>query len=185
EAQCIGRLHRLRSPVRRNRRAHHHSNAERTAPPRRRYRSRHGLRGRRSRRSHGTGGGVMATQKAAEEQLRQEGRAFELSVRDDGIAVITIDVPGETQNTLKAEFTGEVTALFGELERDPKLKGVVFASAKPGSFIAGADINMLSRCTTAEEVTELSRAGQRIFNQIEQFRVPVVAAIDGACLGGG
>ncbi len=127
----------------------------------------------------------MATQKAAEEQLRQEGRAFELSVRDDGIAVITIDVPGETQNTLKAEFTGEVTALFGELERDPKLKGVVFASAKPGSFIAGADINMLSRCTTAEEVTELSRAGQRIFNQIEQFRVPVVAAIDGACLGGG
>jgi len=113
------------------------------------------------------------------------GQAFRLDIRDDGVAVITIDVPGETQNTLKAEFSDQVKDLFAQLERDARIKGVVFFSGKPGSFIAGADIRMLQACTTAAEVTELSRTGQEFFNRIERFRLPVVAAIQGACLGGG
>lgn len=111
-------------------------------------------------------------------------QVFKLERRDDGIAVITIDVPGESQNTLKAKFIEQANALFDELERE-RPRGVVFISGKPGSFIAGADIRMLEACRTAAEATELSRAGQRFFDRIERFGAPVVAAIDGACLGGG
>jgi 3-hydroxyacyl-CoA dehydrogenase / enoyl-CoA hydratase / 3-hydroxybutyryl-CoA epimerase len=122
---------------------------------------------------------TRSTKKTSKEQ------AFTLDMRDDGLAVISIDVPGEAQNTLKAQFKEEVTALLTELERNSALKGVVFISRKPGSFIAGADINMLHSCRSADEVSELARAGQQFFNHIERFRVPVVAAIEGACLGGG
>ena len=110
---------------------------------------------------------------------------FQLALREDGIAVVTIDLPGESQNTLKAEFVNEANALLDRLEQDASVQGVVFISGKPGSFIAGADIHMLKACQTAAEATELSRAGQRFFDRLENFKAPVVAAIDGACLGGG
>ncbi len=110
---------------------------------------------------------------------------FHLALREDGIAVVTIDVPGETQNILKADFAGEAEALLDRLERETELQGVVLISGKPGSFIAGADIHMLQACQTAAEATELARAGQRFCDRLEHFKVPVVAAIDGACLGGG
>ncbi|MDS4070747.1 MAG: fatty acid oxidation complex subunit alpha FadJ [Candidatus Competibacter sp.] len=111
--------------------------------------------------------------------------AFQLAIRDDGIAMVTIDLPGESQNTLKAEFIAEANALLDRLEQNSSVQGVIFISGKPGSFIAGADINMLKACRTAAEATELSRAGQRFFDRLENFKAPVVAAIDGACLGGG
>ncbi len=110
---------------------------------------------------------------------------FQLTMRADGIAVATIDVPGESQNTLKAEFVAEATALLDRLEQDADVRGVVLISGKPGSFVAGADINMLQACRTAAEATELSKTGQRFFDRLEAFKAPVVAAIDGACLGGG
>ena len=110
---------------------------------------------------------------------------FQLATHEDGIAVVTIDLPGESQNTLKAEFIHEANALLDRLEQDANVQGVVFISGKPGSFIAGADINMLKACQTAAEATELSKAGQRFFDRLENFKAPVVAAIDGACLGGG
>ena len=110
---------------------------------------------------------------------------FHPAVREDGVAVVTIDVPGESQNTLKAEFVSEANALLDQLEQDATVQGVVLISGKPGSFIAGADIHMLQACRTAGEATELSLAGQRVFDRLENFKTPVVAAIDGACLGGG
>ncbi len=110
---------------------------------------------------------------------------FQLTRREDGIAVVTIDLPGESQNTLKAEFIHEANTLLDGLEQDASVQGLVFISGKPGSFIAGADINMLKACKTAAEATTLSRTGQRFFDRLENFKAPVVAAIDGACLGGG
>ncbi len=101
---------------------------------------------------------------------------FQLAIRDDGVAVVTIDLPGESQNTLKAEFVGEANALLDRLEQNPNVQGVVFISGKPGSFIAGADINMLKACQTAAEATELSRAGQRFYDRLENFKAPVATA---------
>lgn len=112
-------------------------------------------------------------------------RAFSLETRDDGVAVIHIDVPGESMNTLKASFADEVSDVLEKLEQLSTLKGVVVISDKPGSFVAGADISMIDDCDTAADAESLARQGQAMFDRIEQLKVPVVAAIDGACLGGG
>lgn len=64
-------------------------------------------------------------------------------------------------------------------------KAAVIISAKPGSFIAGADINMISDCKTVAETEQLAKNGQEIFDQIEKSNKPFVAAVMGDCLGGG
>ncbi len=104
--------------------------------------------------------------------------------REDGVAVVTMDVPGESVNTLRASFGQEFSTVFADLDADRSVEAVVFASAKE-DFIVGADVKMLEACSTAGEAAELSRNGQRSMNRIADFRVPVVAAIHGACLGGG
>ncbi|WLI78971.1 fatty acid oxidation complex subunit alpha FadJ [Kosakonia sp. H02] len=111
--------------------------------------------------------------------------AFTLSVRPDNVAVVTIDVPNEKMNTLKAEFGAEVRVILKQIRENKALRGVVFISAKPDNFIAGADINMIARCQTAKEAEELARQGQKIMAEIHALPIPVVAAIHGACLGGG
>ena len=110
--------------------------------------------------------------------------AFTLNVRLDNIAIITIDVPGEKMNTLKAEFASQVRAIIKQLRENKELRGVVFVSAKPDNFIAGADINMIGNCKTAQEAEVLARQGQQLMAEIHALPIPVIAAIHGACLGG-
>ena len=111
--------------------------------------------------------------------------AFKLVCHDNGIAHLVIDVIGESVNTLKAEFAEQITAVLTEIKADKSIIGIVLCSGKKDSFVAGADINMLNACQSREEVIGLSRQGQRIFTLLEQLPIPIVAAIDGACLGGG
>ena len=110
---------------------------------------------------------------------------FTLNVRLDNIAIITIDVPGEKMNTLKAEFASQVRAIIKQLRENKELRGVVFVSAKPDNFIAGADINMIGNCKTAQEAEALARQGQQLMAEIHALPIPVIAAIHAACLGGG
>jgi 3-hydroxyacyl-CoA dehydrogenase/enoyl-CoA hydratase/3-hydroxybutyryl-CoA epimerase len=111
--------------------------------------------------------------------------AFTLKRQDNGIAHLVIDVVGENVNTLKSEFTEQIQAVLAEIKADSTITGIVLCSGKVGTFVAGADINMLDACQSRDEVVALSRQGQRIFSQLEQLSIPIVAAIDGACLGGG
>lgn len=112
-------------------------------------------------------------------------KSFSLDRQDNGIALLKIDVVSETMNVLKAEFIDEVTDVINEVKADSSIKGLVIYSGKNNSFIAGADITMLDSCETAEQAQTIGSAGQAIFNQIEQLTIPVVAAINGPCLGGG
>lgn len=111
--------------------------------------------------------------------------AFTLNVRPDNVAVVTIDVPNEKMNTLKAEFGAQVRTILKTIRDNRALRGVVFISAKADNFIAGADINMIGRCQSAKEAEELALQGQKIMAEIHALSIPVVAAIHGACLGGG
>lgn len=111
--------------------------------------------------------------------------AFTLIVRPDNVAVVTIDVPDEKMNTLKAEFGGQVRAILKQIRENRALLGVVLISAKTDNFIAGADINMIGRCQSAQEAESLARQGQQVMAEIQSLTIPVVAAIHGACLGGG
>lgn len=112
-------------------------------------------------------------------------KTFNLSRREDGIAILTMDVPGESVNTLQARFAKEITELLNEIKADLNIKGMVLISGKKDSFIAGADIKMLDACKTAEDARELSKQGHQVFEELENLPFPVVAAIHGNCLGGG
>lgn len=111
--------------------------------------------------------------------------AFNLAVRLDNVAVITIDVPDEKMNTLKAEFGVQVRAMLRQIRENKAIRGSVFISAKPDNFIAGADINMIARATSAQEAEDLARQGQQVMAEIHALSIPVVAAIHGACLAAG
>ncbi|MFB4410282.1 fatty acid oxidation complex subunit alpha FadJ [Pantoea sp. ANP04] len=114
-----------------------------------------------------------------------EQNAFHLKMRLDHVGIITIDVPDEKMNTLKAEFAGQITAIIAEARRDPKLAGLVLISGKPDNFIAGADISMIDRCKSEQEAEALAKQGQEVMAALDALPFPVVAAIHGACLGGG
>ncbi len=110
--------------------------------------------------------------------------ALKIEKRADGVFVVRMDLPGESVNTLKDSFAADFARTFEAIEKDSSCKAVVFASAKK-DFIVGADVKMLQLAKSAREAAEMSRTGQRALSRIADFRVPVVAAIHGACLGGG
>ena len=110
--------------------------------------------------------------------------AFTPDVKDS-IAVVTLDLPGEPVNKLSAAVRLEFEALLIRLRDDDEIKGVVLISGKPDTFIAGADIEEFTALTTQAEAERLSFEGQEMVSRIETLPKPVVAAINGACLGGG
>ena len=116
---------------------------------------------------------------------QENNNTFSLVRQENGIAHLIMDVKGDTMNTLKAEFGEEVSETLKEIRQDQTIIGIVLISGKADSFVAGADVHMLAKCTSASEATTLSRQGQIIFDQLENLSIPVVAAVHGACLGGG
>jgi len=107
------------------------------------------------------------------------------TTNQDGIAVITFDLPGEPLNTLNGAVRVEFEALLISLRDDPAVRAAVLISGKPDSFIAGADIEEFTALTTQSAAERLSFEGQEMLSRIETLAKPVVAAIHGACLGAG
>ena len=119
------------------------------------------------------------------EAVETDHSAFTLVRQENGVAHLIMDVVNDTMNTLKAEFALQVTDVIKEIKSDNTIIAVLLTSGKKDSFVAGADINMINDCKTRDEVVALSRQGQMILAQLERFNIPIVAAIHGACLGGG
>jgi len=105
--------------------------------------------------------------------------------QQDGIAIVTIDLPDEPVNKVTAGLRVEFAELFGRIESDTTVQGVVLMSGKPDTWIAGADIDELLSTHSVTDAESLSRGGQALLARLESLRVPVVAAIHGACLGAG
>jgi 3-hydroxyacyl-CoA dehydrogenase/enoyl-CoA hydratase/3-hydroxybutyryl-CoA epimerase len=104
---------------------------------------------------------------------------------EDGVAVVTIDAPDESVNIISRGVKNEFIALFQRLESDPAITAAVLISGKPDTFIAGADIEEFLEWRTAAQAESASREGHALLDRLENLRTPVVAAIHGACLGGG
>jgi len=111
-------------------------------------------------------------------------RALTLEVRD-GVAVLSLDVPGAAVNTISPALFAELDEAMQKIAEDNAMRAVVFTSGKPDGFIAGADVKWLDALRTKEDGIRASREGQDWMDRIESFRKPTVAAIHGACLGGG
>lgn len=110
--------------------------------------------------------------------------SFHYSV-EDSVAVITFDIEGEAVNTLSPAISEEFETLMTKAASDTTARAIVFISGKKDSFIAGAKIDFLSTLKTSAEAVALCRQGQAGFDRLDAFEKPVVAAINGACLGGG
>jgi enoyl-CoA hydratase/long-chain 3-hydroxyacyl-CoA dehydrogenase len=110
-----------------------------------------------------------------------------ISLRGGGVAVVTLDVPGEKVNTLSKRLMDDFLPVMQRLETDAAIRSIVLISGKPDDFIAGADISMLAACATAAELSKLSADGQAMMDRVAALgaRKPIVAAIHGTCLGGG
>ncbi|MCC5942879.1 MAG: fatty acid oxidation complex subunit alpha FadJ [Balneolaceae bacterium] len=101
------------------------------------------------------------------------------------VAIITLDNPDEKVNKLDETLIEEFSAFLEQFKNDDSIDGAVLISGKDENFIAGADIEMFKTRETAEELSELSWIGHEILLQIENSPKPVVAAINGSCMGGG
>ncbi len=111
--------------------------------------------------------------------------SFTLTLRGDGIAILKMDVPGESSNTLRAEFTTEFNEILAALRGETRVKGIVITSGKPDSFVVGADINMLKTIERPEQAEQLSGEGHKAMFDLQALNVPLVAAVHGPALGGG
>lgn len=114
---------------------------------------------------------------------------FTFDIDADGLATVLMDRAGEELNTLSPETGAELELILDRLEQDPSIRAVVIGSAKPDNFLAGADIHWFATLRDAAEAEAAIKAGQDGFGRLEalhrQHGKPVVAAIHGACLGGG
>ena len=109
------------------------------------------------------------------------------------VATIALNRP-EKRNAMSRAFWDEMKAAFGGVGEDPAVRAVVIASTGP-HFTAGIDLAMLGELTQAAAGLEESRRRewlrrkilelQESFTVLERARVPVLAAIQGGCIGGG
>ncbi|MDH4161134.1 MAG: 3-hydroxyacyl-CoA dehydrogenase NAD-binding domain-containing protein [Nitrospirota bacterium] len=111
--------------------------------------------------------------------------AFHYEIDSHGIAVLTFDLPDEKVNKLTTAVMDELSRILDDLSISRTIKALVIRSGKPDNFIAGADISEIRNITDADLGEELSRNGQEVLQKIEDLPFPTVAAINGACLGGG
>lgn len=103
----------------------------------------------------------------------------------DNIAIVVIDIQDKGANVLSAESIEELSAAVRKIATMRELAGVVFVSAKPKQFIAGASIDEILEIKDPIVGEEKARIGQDLMESIEKLNIPTVAIIEGPCLGGG
>jgi 3-hydroxyacyl-CoA dehydrogenase / enoyl-CoA hydratase / 3-hydroxybutyryl-CoA epimerase / enoyl-CoA isomerase len=112
--------------------------------------------------------------------------ALRLEILDGNIALLSLDQPGSRANTLGQAILSELEAMVAQLRARGDLRGLIFRSGKPGMFIAGADLRELgSAPQDPDSARKLVKRGHDLIASIEGLPYPTVAAIEGACMGGG
>ncbi len=100
-----------------------------------------------------------------------------------GIATVWFNQPAKSVNTIARRVLDEFATVLS-LPELSAARGVIFASEKPATFIAGADLAELRQLDRAS-LEDLLIRGQQLFDHVERLGPPTVAAINGHCLGGG
>ncbi|MEM1201738.1 MAG: 3-hydroxyacyl-CoA dehydrogenase NAD-binding domain-containing protein [Acidobacteriota bacterium] len=103
---------------------------------------------------------------------------------EDGVAWVHLDDKAKSVNTLSTRYFLWFEQQIDELAEQP-LRGMIFVSDKPGYFVVGADIEELREFEDPAEVKAMIHRGHELVNRFADLPFPVVAAVDGACLGGG
>jgi 3-hydroxyacyl-CoA dehydrogenase / enoyl-CoA hydratase / 3-hydroxybutyryl-CoA epimerase len=110
---------------------------------------------------------------------------FHLEVGADRLATLTFDSPEKKLNVFTRTALQDLEKVLEELAGRQDIGCLILLSGKPGGFIAGADVEEITRMTDPLEAEAGSRVGHRLFAAWEALPFPTVAAIRGVCLGGG
>lgn len=105
------------------------------------------------------------------------------AVLEDRIAVVTID--HRPVNALDRQTLKELGQLVEAIKTDASVKIIILTGGGSLAFVAGADIKEVGQITSVEEAQEMAALGQSVFLALQQLNKPVIAAINGVCLGGG
>ncbi|GJM01639.1 MAG: fatty-acid oxidation protein subunit alpha [Rhodomicrobium sp.] len=115
-----------------------------------------------------------------------ENWSFTVDFENIGWAVF--DCKGQAVNTMGERAIRELEAIIAEVEHQSlknTINGLVIISGKPTNFIAGADIKEFEGINSEEMTLAATGSVIKLLNRIERMNIPVVAAINGYCLGGG
>ncbi len=110
--------------------------------------------------------------------------AFSRELDATGVAWLTFDQPNSAANLWSEATLRQFVWHIEQIERTPAVRGLVIRSAKPGIFIAGADLKSLRKLCPAR-MEQLIWLGQAAFDRLARLSMPKVALIHGACAGGG
>ncbi len=102
---------------------------------------------------------------------------------EDRVAIVTID--HRPVNALDRQTLQELGQIVEAIGAEPSVKVVVVTGGGSLAFVAGADIKEISRFKSPHEAQEMAALGQAVFLKIQRLNKPVIAAINGVCLGGG
>lgn len=105
-----------------------------------------------------------------------------LTAKDGGVATLTVNRP-EKLNALNAATRRDIIGALRECEDDPTVRVVVLTGAGEKAFIAGADIKEFEGRTPVDQYQAMG--GKTVFQVADAFSKPIIAAINGFCLGGG
>ncbi len=105
-------------------------------------------------------------------------------VPEKEIAWVIFDLEGEKVNKLSSPIMKRFQEILVGL-KSSNFKALIIISQKPNIFIAGADINEIKAMNSKDEFEKAVSGGQEIMNMVEDLPFPVIAAIHGACMGGG
>src|SRR5438132_4335169 len=113
------------------------------------------------------------------------GSIIQREVGDDRVCLLTFDRPESGANVFDAATLNDLNEHVDLIERDQSLRGLIIQSAKKSIFVAGADLKTLLKQAQSGELRAFIAEGQRVFNRIAALKIATVAAIHGACAGGG
>ncbi|MDG1508640.1 MAG: enoyl-CoA hydratase-related protein [Flavobacteriaceae bacterium] len=102
----------------------------------------------------------------------------------EALAIITINRPKKL-NALNKATIEELHEAFKTLEKDTSIKVIVITGSGEKAFVAGADISEFAHFTVDNGGKLAAKGQEMLFNYIENFSIPVIAAVNGFALGGG
>jgi 3-hydroxyacyl-CoA dehydrogenase/enoyl-CoA hydratase/3-hydroxybutyryl-CoA epimerase len=104
---------------------------------------------------------------------------------EDSIGWLELDLEGEKVNKFSTPVMYRIKEVLEEIRNNQEIKVLVVVSKKEKIYIAGADINEIRDIREEDDFLKAVSAGQGIMNEFEDLKIPVIAAINGACVGGG
>ena len=102
---------------------------------------------------------------------------------ESGIAIVTINRP--PVNALSRQVMQELEQALEAVRADQAVKVVILTGGGSFAFVAGADIKEISQLGSGQEAAQVAAQGQAVLMKIQRLGKPVIAAINGVCLGGG